>query len=341
MTASHEIFGKDLSEVTLIDVQALVDQKVEENRILEYKDPGILENPKHLSEWISAFLNSEGGLIIIGVCEDKPTHKQYMNARIFPTLIKYVNPSYTKERIEQIIFSNMSCSKLPNMTVLPIRDSEDPLKTIFLIDIPQGDCPPYQAADNKYYRRLNVTKYPMAHYEIADFFSKRRKPKLSLQCIVSNPLKRRIPTANEVQERKAYHLQLLVRNTGNALAKHTRFVVSFENVTIEKVCGGSGQRIDDLRKGLPTLQSDHPIGVIYPGPGADLVWEIDVRLHKGRWGLIKWEVIAEDVELVQGNFVLLGLEFGHAGENPEFYYLQSYEQFFGTPPSRVVKKEIK
>jgi predicted HTH transcriptional regulator len=180
MGAIKDAFGKEEPEVGLADIQNLIDQKVEENKTLEYKDPDILANPKRLSEWVSAFLNAEGGLIIIGVCEDKPNKKDNLQARIYPTKIAFVDSKYTRERVEQMIFSNIYCSARPEIRIFPIRDPNDSSKTMLLVEIPRGDNPPYQAADNRYYRRLNVTKYPLAHYEIADFFGRRRRPHLNL-----------------------------------------------------------------------------------------------------------------------------------------------------------------
>lgn len=333
MGAIQDVFSKEEFKVELADIQNLIDKKIEENRMLEYKDPGILSNPQRLSEWVSAFLNAEGGLIIIGVCEDKPNKKDNLQVRIYPTKIAFVGSEYTRERIEQLIFSNIYCSARPSIRISPIRDLNDSSKAVFLVEIPQGDNPPYQAADNRYYRRLNVTKYPLAHYEIADFFGRRRRPNLSLQCMVSNPLKRRIPHKNEMQLRSSYHLRIMISNTGNSAAKYARVTVSFENIMITRVTAGPNLRIDDLRNGLPTLQWDNPAGVIYSRTGADVIWELEVKLAKDHWGLITWEAIAEDVDVVRGNWVLLGVETGKAEAKSKRYWLQSHEQLFGRPPT--------
>lgn len=79
MGAIREIFGKEPADIELTDIQNLVDNKVEENKMLEYKAPGILSHANDLSQWISSFLNAEGGLIIIGVCEDNPNKKEKLN----------------------------------------------------------------------------------------------------------------------------------------------------------------------------------------------------------------------------------------------------------------------
>ncbi len=333
MGAIKDIFGKEELEVGLSDIQNLINQKVEENKMLEYKDPDILANPKRLSKQVSAFLNAEGGLIIIGVCEDKPNEKDRLQARIYPTHIKFVDSKYTKERVELMVFSNIHCSAKPEIQILPIRDTNDSSKAVFLVEISQGEDPPYQAADNRYYRRLNAIKYPLAHYEIADFFGRRRRPRLNLQCMVSNPLKHRIPDKNEMQPRSSYHLQIMISNTGTSAAKYARVVVSFQNIKISKVTAGPSNRMDDLRNGLPTLQWDNPFGIIYAATGVDVIWKLDVRLSKNHWGLITWEAFAEDVDVIRGNWVLLGIETSKAHAETESYLLPSHEQLFGRPPA--------
>jgi len=338
MGAIKDVFGKEASEVGLADIQNLIDQKVEENKILEYKAPLILTDHIALSKWVSAFLNAEGGLVILGVCEDDPSKKDNLQAKIFPTKIEFVDSQYTKERIEQIIFSNIHSSAKPDIRIFPIRDSNNPLKAVFLVEIPCGVNPPYQAADNRYYRRLNVTKYPLEHYEIADFFGRRRSPHLELSCMVTNPLKRRIPDQGEVQIRDTYHLRILISNTGSSSAKYVQVVASFKNIEIIKVTDGPNHRIDSLRNDLPTLQWDKFNGVLYARMNAaTVIWELDIRLvGKGKYGLITWDVIADDTDAREGNWLLLGLETGGAHEEPKPYLLPSYEQVFHQAPPDTI-----
>ena len=142
MSTIEDIFAKPADKVELSDIQKLIDNKKEEMRSLEYKAPQFAEKGPELSEWVSAFLNADGGLIILGVCESDPNKKNNINAKIFPTKIEFVESRFTKESIEQIIFSNIGCSSKPDIKIYPVRDVNDPTKAIYLIDIPQGDNPP-------------------------------------------------------------------------------------------------------------------------------------------------------------------------------------------------------
>lgn len=338
MGAVEEIFSKPADRVELSDIQKLIDEKREENRNLEYKAPQILGKPSDLSEWVSAFLNADGGLIILGVCESDPSKKNNINPKIYPTKIEFVESRYSKESIEQIIFSNIGCSSKPGIIIYPVRDPNDPSKAIYLIEIPQGDNPPYQAQNKKYYRKLNATKYELPHSEIADFFGRRRKPKLLLTCRVTNPkipdsalMKHAIEsdTAGVMTMRSSYNLQLIISNIGNAAAKYARVIVSFENIDIIKVISGPDNRIDHLRDSLPTLQWDNPTGIIYANSrGGDVVWNLQVKLHKNKWGTVNWQAQAEDMEYIQDSYALLGIETAKPGDKIKPYWLPKTQDLF-------------
>ena len=161
MSWVEQVFGKSSSEVTVHDIQRLSDDKVEENQNLEYKAPDILEKPEQLSQWTSAFLNAEGGLIIVGVREDDPNKKQRLNVKIYPVAIEFVAPKFTRERVDQLVYSNIRGDTTPQIAMFPVRNPQG--ESIFLLDVSQGDNPPYQEADGKYYRRRKYTKNDMRH----------------------------------------------------------------------------------------------------------------------------------------------------------------------------------
>jgi hypothetical protein len=338
MGTIEDIFAKPGNKIQLGDIQQLIDNKKEETRNLEYKAPQFVEKPVALSEWVSAFLNSDGGLIILGVCESDPTKKNNINPKIYPTQIDFVDNRYTKESIEQIIFSNINCTSKPNIKIYPIRDSSDSSKAVYLIDIPQGDNPPYQAQNKKYYRKLNATKYELPHSEIADFFGRRFKPKLILNCMVTNPqsfdesmLKKAAESgaAGVLKHRVLYNLQFIVSNIGKTSAKYARVTISFENIGIEKILIGQNRRIDQLRNGIPTLQWDYPAGIIYQGAeSGEVIWELQVRLQKNKMGIISWHALADEMDAQEGRLVLSGIETANQKDEIKPYFLQTYEYFW-------------
>lgn len=338
MGAIEDVFAKSPNQVDLSDIQKLIDERREEAHNLEYKSPRILEKPSAFSEWVSAFLNGDGGVIILGLSESDSSKKDNINAKIYPTKIEFAESNYNKERVEQMIFNNIRCSSKPDIRIYPVRDPSDASRAIYLVDIPQGDNPPYQAQNKKYYRRLNATKYELPHSEIADFFGRRRRPKLLVTCLVTDPR----PIDKELMRhaveqggvgtavpRSSYKIRIIVRNIGHVIAKHARVIVSFENIDIAAIMSGPKKRIDNLRNGLPTLQWDNIAGVIHANaPGGDVVWDMQIKLQENRWGTITWVAQAEDMDYITDRYVLLGIE--HAEPNVEVkpYWLRRYEDVF-------------
>lgn len=291
MGAVKDIFGKEPEQVDLNNIQVLITQRREEARNLEYKSPDILNKPVDLSKWVSALLNADGGLIIIGVCEDDPKKKDKVTAKIYPVRIDFVGKDYNKERIEQLVFSNLRSSTKPDIRIYPVRDSSDPNQVVYLIDIPQGENPPYQAGDDKYYRRLNVTKYAMHHTEIADFFGKRRKPQLILNHTI---------IATKMEE-SWFDLRVVVANKGKGVARHINVIESFVNLEIIKVIKGNRSRIDDLRENVHTLQWDENTGIIYPESGIR-IWDIRLKFQADEVeGNLLWTTEAEEHPRITGN----------------------------------------
>lgn len=295
MSFVKDLFGKEPPDIKIGDIDNLIVNRREEDRFLEYKDPRILGTPEKLSGWASALLNADGGLIIIGVCEDDPNKKEKVEAKIFPVSKEFVSKKYTKERIEQLIYSNIRSSSRPVINIYPVRDEADTSRAIYLIEIPQGNNPPYQASDGKYYRRLNATKYPMPHSEIADFFGKRRKPVLLLIF--------EIIKVNIQDSKYVFTLRVFISNTGKAVAKYTGVTASFDNLDIINIPKGAAQRIDDIRGNLPSLQWDYVDSVIHPTGVKIRIWDIELKVKDNNKPFtVIYNIVAEDMDLFKDKY---------------------------------------
>jgi hypothetical protein len=322
-----DLFGKEPKDVRIQDIQSLIENKVEEDRHLDYKAPSILKSPHKLSEWVSAFLNAEGGLIIIGVYEDQPEKKDKIYERILPTRIEFVSREYTKERIEQLIHSNIRSDSRPVIGVHPVRDDADFSKAVYLLEIPEGDNPPYQAADDRYYRRLNATKYPMTHREVADFFGRRRKPLLEVTLNFTE-----ISLQESIYQ---FTLRVYLVNKGKAVAKYTRLVASFVNLEILKATKDI-QRIDTLR-GIPSIQYDNIQGVFHPSPRRTYIADVTLKVKDNTKPIIiDYDLVAEDMELANDKYsfdiqlLIKARELLNQGRQPSLIHISG-----GEPPARA------
>ena len=78
----------DTEDYSIVDIQRLIDQEVEENIHLDYKASGSLSQEdrkkNELTKDISAFANSDGGIIVYGVSEkeNKPFDFSFINPKI-------------------------------------------------------------------------------------------------------------------------------------------------------------------------------------------------------------------------------------------------------------------
>ena len=158
---------KDAREVTKEDIEALISRRIEENSNLDYKDIRAYSNFNELSRDVSAFANSEGGLLILGVSEESVGKEKYL--KIFPKEITWGNETFSKEKLEDNIIAKVQ-PRINGLRIQPVREGDGSQKVIFLIDVPKSDNAPHMASDNRYYRRLNFRRIPMEHYEIANLF---------------------------------------------------------------------------------------------------------------------------------------------------------------------------
>jgi hypothetical protein len=152
-------FGKELNKLTISDIQLLIDNKIDESQNLDYKQPGgdIQKDCDNLGEVISAFLNTDGGLIIYGVAEsaDKEGHR-------FPTIILWNKE--TKERIENLLISRVQ-PWFEGVIIQRIANDKEPIEGVYVIEVPKSNNPPHMFND-KYYQRLNFQSKPMSHESV-------------------------------------------------------------------------------------------------------------------------------------------------------------------------------
>lgn len=159
MVFIEKYFGKKPVEVTESDIEAFVRKNLEESATLEYKDIRKLTEGGDLSKVISAFANTLGGLLILGIEKsDVAPH--------LPGKITWGDSSYKKERLENTIMDNIHPRIEPPL-IVPIRNRND--EQIFLVEVKPSVSPPHQASDFKYYKRWNFSSVPMRHQEVMSY----------------------------------------------------------------------------------------------------------------------------------------------------------------------------
>ena len=123
-------------------------------------------DPDKLANYIASFANSEGGLIILGVSEEKIEDEKGKSTKIYPKEITWGEISLAKETLENKIRVRIK-PQIDGLFIRPIRKKE---KVIFLIDIPKSNSSPHMSPDCKYNKRLNFMIQAMDHYEVVNLF---------------------------------------------------------------------------------------------------------------------------------------------------------------------------
>ena len=159
-------------EYSIEDIEQLIENEVEENIHLDYKAAGALEkNEKKRNEItkdVSAFANSDGGIIIYGISEEN--HK--------PTYITPIDGNqYTKEWLENVIL--LIQPRVEGVVIFPIRN-DNLANTLYVVKIPRSTLAPHMANDKRYYKRFNFSSVPMEDYEVKDLYNRISTPDLEI-----------------------------------------------------------------------------------------------------------------------------------------------------------------
>jgi hypothetical protein len=164
------LFYKPLHEISIDDINSLIDNQVHETRNLEYKSklPGTTNKEKKdfLAE-VTAMANSGGGDIIFGIeeKEDSIGDKKYALRGI-----SRINEDTEKNRLDCLLRDGIQPRIIYyHFVSIPI----DETKQIYLLRIPRSLNTPHMVTlggSQKFYARNSSGKYPMEINEIRTSF---------------------------------------------------------------------------------------------------------------------------------------------------------------------------
>lgn len=193
-------FEKQANSWELADIDKLVG--TEEGVYLEFKKPSeFMREGKfspdllsaEMSETVSAFLNSDGGVILLGVQTDKPNKDKRTEAlKKIETwssdqTFEHLQILLTSSRIRELINSNI----IPRPVGIEVKDLQVHVRgsstTIFIVTVVPSPLGAHQSVKTqRYYRRTGDGDDPMLDFEIRAVNSRRAGPLLYLACKVSN-----------------------------------------------------------------------------------------------------------------------------------------------------------
>src|SRR6266446_4502698 len=129
---------------TLSDIEQMIRDQVQENIHLDYKDSRALRKGARddFAKDVSAFGNSDGGVLIYGVQE-----KDHL-----PTTIDQgvADSEVSREWIESAIMTGIN-PRVEDVRIVPIPTS--PGRSLYVIEVQKSFRGPHQASDKRYYKR--------------------------------------------------------------------------------------------------------------------------------------------------------------------------------------------
>ena len=253
------------------DLQALIRDEVQESLTLDYKrsaalGKGNLER-NNLSKDVSAFANSDGGLLVYGMVE---------NGQV-PTAIDVGvdRTQITKEWLESVLRTNIH----PTVDRMLIKQvplpGKEPEAVVYVLEIGQATSrAPHQAFDHKYYKRFNFESTPMEDYEIRDL------------------MRRSIEYGKKYSA--AWDLNVEIRRLISAIDERTKIEVGFYLprdrliIRVSEALRSAGSAIVLLDKSLRSKVAElinriddfnHKIETADPGRGEEARLNQPLRLH--------------------------------------------------------------
>jgi Putative DNA-binding domain len=224
------------------DLQRLVSDQIRESLTLDYKASAALgrsdKQRDELCKDVTAFANSAGGQLVIGVEENK-----HVPSRVD----EGAEPTITKEWVEQVIDSRIQ-PRIEGLTITPIQLAKG---LGFVITVPQAKSrAPHQAADKKYYKRQNFQCVPMEDYEIRDTLRRATTPELFVALSLGDQPKF-VEYAPNTEISNPITLRVLVGNRSPQPAYHTNVLLGIDDGLV--ISSSSGAFLP-----APAVPPDHP-----------------------------------------------------------------------------------
>ena len=223
-----------------------------------------------LSKDISAMANSDGGVIIYGIAEDRETHGA-------GKLDDGVDQSQIQPKwIEQVANSKIH-PKIEGLTVTAVSIAPETTNRVaYVVEVPRGSTV-HMAADNKYYKRYSSQNLPMEDYEVRDTMARDNIPILSLE--IDNPT----INANKTLD---LHCSLVNASMTPAQWCVTELFIP-ESLETQLDGGAKGRGISRFTNGLPATF----LQFVHGGPAAIPIWRgVRVNLFSGNPALIRLKI---------------------------------------------------
>lgn len=217
MNLARQILGKDLHEITREDLTDYFSTPREESSVLEFKSGQVKINS--IFKEICAFLNTEGGLVIVGSPKERKVQRtgrfqrRICQGRLIPSDFR------DKSWINGLIAANI----VPFPRGIRIHEIRDEAGNYFIFEVPQSNNPPHQFLnDGRYYIRVDKEAKPAPHGLVEALFYKKVKAQLKADMSIL-PL--------DGQSEAHNHVEIAIHNTSSFPTDQVNYLIRVINVT--------------------------------------------------------------------------------------------------------------
>jgi Schlafen, AlbA_2 len=221
-------------------IETFVIEKRAEDLHLEFKqkhDPtkaSLAETDKgRLSKAMSAFANSDGGVIVWGVVGTRGNDQEVPDVAVGLAPISNIDAFHSN--LNDLISTAIS-TKLPGARNLKVSCRSDTSKGYIVTHVPAGEVPPYRAefCGKQYFKRSVNTSYPMEPFDIRDLVSRGRYPKIKINAkLVPIPTRAGPDFLDFV---------LSIRNEGPSALESWKLVLEYSNAIVAPPIDGIRNR---------------------------------------------------------------------------------------------------
>lgn len=203
------INGKKWDELEIGDIESLLEKDDDETFFFEYKNDDV--STKKIVEEISAFANTYGGYVLIGIDNDKKISGC---------------TKWDEQRIHTTIHDSLT--PIPSFDVRKFKDTDE--RIIFVIKVDEGVDPPYITNTGKIYERISSGSFPINDSsKLTQLYYKRRD---QLKNIENKIEINEIKEASELPVNLCAYLDLGFSVTINDLPEFQKRIA---NVDLEKI----------------------------------------------------------------------------------------------------------
>jgi hypothetical protein len=274
--------------LTIEELEALVRNRTEESLHLDYKRCSSLENKKEITKDVSAFANSDGGIIIYGIVEENHV----------PTEIEtdFNRFSMTRERLEDIIDSGIA-PRIDGIRINPIATGDNTV--VYAIEVPKSPAAPHQDRSSlRYYKRHNFKSQPMEDYEIKDIAARKHAnvPSVAVDVEIEHGVVGKLTFENP-SGLTAFNIRASVIDAWPKAREHLADAPVFNT---------------GLRILLPGKRIEYYLGPIDFEPGNDSILQIQLSYER-----------SDEIEPITETFIFYPADFRHSLVSESEFFKQS------------------